>query len=224
MNSVVISIGGSIVVSDEIKGSYFKKLNELLQKHSKNEKIYVVVGGGKTARKYIHLGREIGLSEKTLDELGIQATRLNAKFLTKVLENTNKEIPSSTDEAKNLDDKIVIMGGTTPGHSTDMVGAELSYKTNASKYIIATNVDGIYSKDPNKFSDAEKISEIKIEDLVKNYGTDWKSAGKNIVIDGPALKIINDHRVLTFVLNGNNLDEIKDVLNNKKFNGTKIKI
>ncbi len=224
MDSIVISIGGSIVVSDEIEGSYFKKLNDLFQKHSKNEKIYIVVGGGKTARKYIHLGREIGLTEKILDELGIEATRLNAKFLTKVLENTNKEIPKTTDQAKKMVDSIVVMGGTNPGHSTDMVGAELAYKTNAAKYIIATNVDGIYTKDPNKFKDAEKISEIKIEDLVEKYGIDWKSAGKNIVIDGPALKLINKHRIRTFVLNGNNLDEIKNVLSNKKFNGTKIKI
>ncbi len=116
------------------------------------------------------------------------------------------------------------MGGTTPGHSTDMVGAELAYKINASKLIIATNVDGIYDKDPNKNSDAKKISEIEIEKLVEKYGTEWSSAGKNIVIDGPALGIIDKNRIPTFVLNGNNLDEIKKVLNNKDFNGTKIKV
>lgn len=224
MKSIVISIGGSIIVSDEIKSSYFKKLNNTLIDQCKNQKIFIVVGGGKTARKYIKLGRELALSEKVLDEIGIEATRLNAKFLTKVLKNTNKKIPHTTSEAKSFGESIVVMGGTTPGHSTDMVGAELAYKINASKLIIATNVDGIYDKDPNKNSDAKKISEIEIEKLVEKYGTEWSSAGKNIVIDGPALGIIDKNRIPTFVLNGNNLDEIKKVLNNKDFNGTKIKV
>ena len=85
-------------------------------------------------------------------------------------------------------------------------------------------MDGIYNRDPNKYSNGEKISEIEIEKLVEKYGTTWKSAGKNIVVDGPALGIIGKNRIPTYVLNGNNLDELKKVLNNKEFSGTKIKV
>jgi len=225
MESIVISIGGSVLFSDDIDASFFKKLNTLLIKYNKKYKIYIVVGGGKTARKYIRLGRKLGLDEKKLDEIGIDTTRLNAKFLTSIIQDSNKIIPCDTEEAKNMKDfSVIIMGGTTPGHSTDMVGAELAHITNASQYIIATNVDGIYDKDPNKFKDAKKIDEIKIENLVEKYGTTWNKAGKNIVIDGPALDIIYKHRIPTFVLNGKKLDELEKVLNKKDFNGTKIKI
>ncbi len=223
METVVISIGGSVLFSGEVENVFFKELNSILQKSSKTYRIYLVVGGGKKARKLIKEGREKNLSEEELDSIGINVTRENAKTLTDKLENSNIPIPESTDEAKNMPEKIVVMGGTTPGHSTDMVGAELAEKTCASKFIIATNVDGVYNKDPNKFSDAKKYSEIKISDLIKQQGTKWKTAGKNTVIDGPALAIIHKAKIPTFVLNGKQLDELEKAITDQKFNGTIIK-
>ena len=62
--------------------------------------------------------------------------------------------------------KIIIIGGTKPGHSTDYVGAELASKINADKLIIATNVDGVFDKDPNKYKKAKQIREITIDKLI----------------------------------------------------------
>lgn len=222
MENIVIAFGGSILLSEDLDSSFFQNLKTLLQKHSKKYKICLVVGGGKTARIYIRLGRKLKFDEKLLDEIGIGITRVNAQVITDILGFSNKEIPVSTDDAKNLQTPVVVMGGTTPGHSTDMVGAELAQKTNAEKFIIATNVDGVYDKDPNKYKDAKHLKEISIKQLIKKYGTGWKSAGKNIIIDGPALKIINDAKIPTFVINGKKLDELEKVLNNQIFNGTTI--
>ena len=221
MQNIVISIGGSVVLSDDIDVSYFSEFKKLIQKHNQNYRFFIIVGGGKTARSYIALGRKLGFDEETLDQIGINLTRINASILS-TLFDANKIIPESTDDAIKIDESIVIMGGTTPGHSTDMVGAELAEKTNASKLIIATNVDGVYDKDPNKFEDAKKFSEISIHEMMQEFGTDWKSAGKNMVIDGPALKIISESNYETFVLNGKSLEEIEKVLTNQEFNGTKI--
>jgi uridylate kinase len=224
MENIVISIGGSVILSDDADASYFNNLNKLLQKFISKYKIFLIVGGGKKARKLIKQGREQGLSEKELDQIGINITRENVKILTDKIENTNSKIPESTDKAKTMDEKIVIMGGTTPGHSTDMVGAELAEKTEAIKYIIATNVDGVYDKDPNKFQDAKQIKEISIKQLIDEHGTDWSIAGKNIVIDGPALEVILKSKISTYVLNGKKLDELEKVLTNQSFNGTVIKV
>ncbi len=223
MESIVISIGGSVLFSGEVESDFFKKLNLLLQNISKNYKVYLVVGGGKKARKLIKEGRQKGLSEEKLDTIGIGVTRENAKSLVDLLDNSNITIPKSTDEAKGMSEKIIVMGGTTPGHSTDMVGAELAEKTCASKFIIATNVDGVYDKDPNKHVDAKKYDEITIDELIKQQGTEWKTAGKNTVIDGPALAIIHKTNIPTFVLNGKYLDELEKAITNQKFNGTMIK-
>ena len=224
MNSIVISLGGSVLISDDIDISFFKNLAELLKELSKQYKVFIIIGGGKTARTYIKLGRKLNFDEKTLDNFGIEITRLNAKILINYIGISDYKIPVSTDEAKIITKPIVIMGGTTPGHSTDMVGAELAEKVGASKFIIATNVDGVYDKDPNKYTDAKQLKEISIEKLINDYGTDWGTAGKNIVIDGPALKIIKRAKIQTFVLNGNKLDELEKAIKNKSFNGTIIKI
>jgi uridylate kinase len=223
MEKIVIAIGGSVLFSDQVDKDFFEKLNNLFKNLSKNYKIYLVVGGGKKARQLIKEGRKQGLSEEKLDLIGINVTRENAKVLSGILENANKVIPESTDEAKKMLDKIIIMGGTTPGHSTDMAAAELAEKIHASKFIVATNVDGVYDKDPNKYFDAKKYDEISIDEMVKEHGTSWESAGKNMVIDGPALGIIQKAKIPTFVLNGKNLDELEKAITNQKFNGTKIK-
>lgn len=224
MEKIVVSLGGSVILSDEADVHFFKKFVDLLKRLSKKYKIYIVIGGGKTARNYIKLGRELNLDEETLDEIGIDITRINAKLFTELIETSNKKIPFTTDDAKNAKEPIVVMGGTTPGHSTDMVGAELAKKTDAIRYIIATNVDGIYDKDPNKYPDAKQLREVSIKQLIDEYGTDWKSAGANVVVDGPALKIINEEKIPTFVVNGKRLDQLEKAIENQSFDGTKIKI
>ena len=224
METIVLSIGGSVILSGDADASFLKKLVNLLKKLSKRYKIYMVVGGGKVARSYIKLGRKLNLDEKTLDELGIEITRVNAKLLTNIIGISNKEIPFTTENAKKINKPITIMGGTTPGHSTDMVGAELAEKVKADGFVIATNVDGIYDKDPNKYSDAKQLREISIEKLLDEYGTEWNLAGKNIAIDGPALKIIHRAKIPTFVVNGRRLDQLEKAMTNQSFDGTKIKI
>jgi len=222
METIVISIGGSVIVSEDADVSFFKKLVNLLNKLSSKYKIFIVIGGGKTARKYIKLGRELGLSEETLDDLGIKITRINAKLLASIVETSNKKIPSTTSEANKINKTIVVMGGTIPGHSTDLVGAELAEKSGADRFIIATNVDGIYDKDPNKYDDAKQLREISIEELIEKYGTGWNAAGSNVVIDGPALDVIDKIKIPTFVVNGKQLDQLEKAMTNQKFNGTRI--
>ena len=220
METIVISIGGSAIVSKNADASFLKKFASLIRKLSKQYMIYMIVGGGRTARTYIEKGRELDLDENTLDQLGIEITRVNAQLLTSIIGVSNKKIPLTTDEAKKIDKPIVIMGGTVPGHSTDLVGAELAEKTDADKFIIATNVDGIYDKDPNKYRDAKKLNKVTINELIKKYGIDWSTAGSNVVVDGPALEIIKKAKITTFVLNGGRLNQLERAINNKSFDGT----
>ncbi|RLF26921.1 MAG: UMP kinase [Thermoplasmata archaeon] len=224
METIVLSIGGSVLLPEDINPYFLKKLGDLLLKLCKKYKLFIVTGGGPIARRYIGVGRKLGFNEETLDELGIAITRVNAKLLSNMMSCSNKIIPSTTDEAKKIDTPIVVMGGTTPGHSTDMVGAELAEKTQATRFIIATNVDGIYDKDPNKYSDARQLGEISIDQLIQNYGTQWSSAGENIVIDGPALDIIKKAGIKTFVVNGKKLGQLEKAINNQPFYGTKIRL
>jgi uridylate kinase len=222
MKTVVVSIGGSVVLSDEADAAFLKTLTDLFKKISKEYKLYVIVGGGKIARRYIQLGRELGFDEDTLDLIGIDVTRVNARIIINLIRTSNKEIPHTTDEAMKLDKSIVVMGGTNPHHSTDLVGAELAEKTHAVRFVNATNVDGIYDKDPNTYKDARQLKEVTIDQLITRYGTKWGVAGKNIFMDEPALEIIKRAKLTTYIVNGKRLDQLEKALTGQPFDGTKI--
>jgi uridylate kinase len=222
MKTVVVSIGGSVVLSEVADAVFLKKLTSLFKAISGEYRLFVIVGGGTIARRYITLGRELGFDEDTLDLIGIDVTRVNARIITNLLGDSNKEIPHTTEEAMKIASPVVVMGGTDPKHSTDTVGAELAQKTNAVRFVNATNVDGIYDKDPNKYKDAKQLKEVPIDQLITQYGTKWGTAGKNIFMDEPALAIIKQAKIPTFVVNGKRLDQLEKALRGQLFDGTTI--
>jgi len=222
MSSIVVALGGSLIDLEGDPG-FLKNLAELFKTVSKKHRLLIVVGGGKTARKYIKVGRQLGVDEKRLDEIGILATRLNALLVASIMGETNTDIPSTTSEASDMDKRIVVMGGTTPGHSTDMVAAELTLKVSAERFVIATDVDGIYDKDPRKYADAKMFTEVTVEKLIEMCGSDWEKAGEHKVIDGSALKIMRRLSCDIFVVNGKNLRNLGNALQGKTFTGTEIK-
>jgi len=222
MKPIVISLGGSILFSNETTTEYLNQVVKKITEISKHNRVYLIIGGGRIAREYIQIGRKMGLPEHSLDELGIQVTRVNALLLAYMFNIPTPLIPPTTEDAAQQQSNLVIMGGTTPGHSTDMVGAEIAEKTHAIRFIIATDVNGIYDKDPKKHNDAQQFSKIHISDLIKTYGTDWESAGKNMVIDGPALLIIQKAKIPTVVVNGLDLHQLENALSGKPCDGTTI--
>ena len=59
-DTVVISIGGSILIPDKDDAAYIGKLAEMLKRASESVRIAVVCGGGKIARYYANTGRALG--------------------------------------------------------------------------------------------------------------------------------------------------------------------
>lgn len=224
---VVVSIGGSIVAPPNLDTTYIDSLARLLVDLSKDRKIFCVTGGGWIARQYIEAARQFGAAEEELDLIGIAATRINAQLLIAALSKYT-EVPvrpfatvdATVDSSQGY--QIAVMGGTYPGHSTDYVGVELAAKAKASRFVNATNVNGVYSADPNLVATAEMYAEISIDAIIKMMGVEWKLAGSKTVIDGPALKLLREHRVPTFVVNGRNLPELAKALQGLPHQGTRI--
>lgn len=223
MEKIVISLGGSVLLADDVKSSYYTNLKKLLLSQ-KDKKIFVIVGGGPPARNYITRARSLNISEYLLDSIGIAVTRVNALFLASQLQKTIYTIPHSVQEAVQSNQQIVVMGGTSPGHSTDFVGAELASETHADLFVIATNVDGVFDEDPRKNENARLYSTISAQELLKKYGSAWNAAGSNMVVDGPALQKIHDEHIKTVVINGSNIDTFQNVLNHRSFHGTTITV
>jgi len=149
---IVVTIGGSIIIRDN-DYQKFKDYADVLIKMKAENELFVVVGGGKPARDYIKIARELGASEALCDDIGIDVTRLNARLLIMALGYAAYPVvPYNFSEALEYSQsgKLVVMGGTEPAHSTDAVGSILAEFIGADLLINATSVNGLYEKDPQK--------------------------------------------------------------------------
>ncbi len=223
---IVLSIGGSILVPGEVDVGYMKELASFLVDLSLDNELAVVSGGGRLARKYIDVARSFNSSEALCDLIGIDASRLNARLLSAAIgEKATFEPPTVFQKAREELEggKIVVMGGTHPGHSTDGVSALLAEYVGADLLINATDVDGIFDKNPEEYADARLIKEITINelmDLIREYPVD---AGSYALIDPLAVKIIKRSAVKTIFLNGKALGNMKKAITGKEYTGTLVK-
>jgi uridylate kinase len=223
MDSVVISIGGSVLVPHESDADYLKALALLLKRVSQKNKLYIVTGGGRIARYYIKTGRGLGADEHFLDELGIHVTRLNAKLLGKAIGDLANPEPATDIEraleaGKNF--PIVIMGGTVPGHTTDAVSAMLAEKVKAARLINATSVDGVYDSDPNKNSEAKKFHRMPYAQLLEITSKSEGIAGPTVIFDPKGSDIIAKAKIPLYVCHGRDLKALENAITGKEFEGT----
>lgn len=226
---VAIVIGGSILARDELEPDFIRRMAAKIMRLAERHSLYVVVGGGAPARKHIRAARDCGVKEERLDLVGIQATRLNAQTMVCVLEklgaSVNIEIPHTVEGAIRLSEQcdIVVMGGTVPGHSTDYVAVELAVKAHCARLVNATNVDGVYERDPKKDPRARRLPKMSFDGLlevVKDFG--WTAAGSPGVMDGPATVFLAQNAIPTCVVLGTDLQNFGRAVAGRPFRGTRI--
>lgn len=215
---IVTAIGGSILIKN-YDYKKFREYGEILGKLSEEHEIFVVVGGGKPAREYIQVVRDLDCGEAKCDDIGIEVTRINAKLLLLALEDkAYLKVPHNFQEALEYSSsgKIIVMGGTEPAHSTDAVSAILAEYVKADMLINLTSVDGMYTKDPNKYSDAELIEEITATEMLEfAKGKDVK-AGTYEFFDMTAIQMIKRSSLETVIVSGENPQNlIKAVIGEK---------
>ena len=167
--------------------------------------IGVVVGGGNFWR-----GRSSGSMDRAkADHIGMLATVMNSLALADTLEQAGvptrvmtaiemRQIaePFVRDEAiRHLEKgRVVIFGcGTgSPFFSTDTTAALRAAEIKADIIFKATNVDGVYDKDPNKFPDAVKYDSLThTEVLSKGLA----------VMDATAASLCRDNGIKILVFN-----------------------
>ncbi|WP_019177745.1 UMP kinase [Methanomassiliicoccus luminyensis] len=224
MEKVVVSLGGSIIIPDDRDGEFLSKFASVLSKVSEEFEVYVVCGGGKIARYYIVTGRELQATEDELDDLGIQATRINARLVQLALKSRAiQTVPTTVEEAAALGGKgkVVIMGGTTPGHTTDGVSAALAEKVGASRVVNATSVDGVYTADPRKDKSARKYDRISFQQLREMLGGKH-GAGSSHVFDPMGAEIVMRNKIPILVVAGRDLAEMERAIRGQRISGTVI--
>ncbi|MBS3107918.1 UMP kinase [Candidatus Woesearchaeota archaeon] len=219
MKTFVISIGGSIIVPDEIDYKFLNNLKKVILKYSKKNKIIICTGGGHTARAYINALKKENLPRLEQDLLGIECTRLNAHLLSFFL-NLKHKIPSSLKEIKLLSksSNIVITGGLEPGTTSDGTTAKVAKFLKAEAMINMTNVKGLYNKDPRKFKDAKFIPQITHNDFDMLLSRVRQESGQHFVLDALAAKITKESKIRVYIIQG--IANLEKILSEKMPIGT----
>ena len=198
---IVIKLSGQVFGMEHTKE--LKDYAAFFVKQSKICQPVLVAGGGKIARYFINHARSSGADESTLDELGIEISRLNAKLLIYALKgNAYPHPPTNLTEVKQAVDSglIVVTGGLHPGQSTNGTAALIAEKINAAEFLNATDVDGIYDSDPNKNKKAKKFKHIELKDLRSLLVHEDSMAGGYDLMDIVALKVIERSKIKTKII------------------------
>jgi uridylate kinase len=162
----------------------------------------VITGGGEAARRYIDYAKNLGADQSTLDEFGTDVARINAKLLIVALGQSAYPYPPHTlDEAvkASFTGRVVVAGGFQPGQSTNAVAALLAERLSASLFVNATDVEGVYDKDPRRYSDAKLLREISVVELRRILEGEIY-AGTYELMDPLALKIIERSKIPTRII------------------------
>lgn len=223
--TIVISVGGSLIVPGDIDVRFLKRFKQLIEKEIGNgERFVIIAGGGRTARNYQHAADSVGsLTREDVDWLGIHATRLNAHLLRAIFyKHAHPVIVKDPTRKITAKRDVIIAAGWKPGWSTDYDAVLIAKNLGAKKVVNLSNIDYVYTKDPKKFKDAAPIKEISWRDFRAMLPKKW-DPGLSAPFDPIASKKAEALGLEVTIMNGNKLGELAKYLSGKKFVGTIIK-
>ena len=206
----IISLGGSLIVPDEVDIAFLRELKNLLShKNSQNKSFIIAPGGGRTARKYATAAKTLGdLNRSNLDWLGIYSIRLNSLLLSSIFK-----------KLRNV--KVMDMLEAVPGRSSDFESVIFAKRYQAAHIVNLTNIDYVYDKNPKKYSDAQPLKQISWKDFRKIVGNKW-DPGLNLPFDPVASKFAEKLKLKVIVMNGKPLANLKNFLSGNPYRGTVI--
>lgn len=221
---VVVSIGGS-VLSPDSPGRIREHAAVLEGLVGEGCTVAAVVGGGSTALDYISTARELGANEMTLDEIGIAATRLNARLLITALGEKAVLSPAEDYESAGASlrrGEIAVMGGVAPAQTTDAVSAVLAEYVDADLLVFGTSVPGVYSADPAEREDVEHFPTLSADDLVDIITDIQMDAGAGAPVDLLAAKVLQRAGIWSVVVDGTDPSTIGGAIRYGEHDGTVI--
>ncbi|MCX6750809.1 MAG: UMP kinase [Candidatus Pacearchaeota archaeon] len=220
---IVISLGGSLIIPDDINLKYLKSFRKVILKNKSKYKFIIVCGGGNVARTYISALREMRMSMVLQSYAGISATRMNARFMSYFFkQDQERGIPHKISELKEYANKfdIVFCGALEykPHQTSDSTSAQIAEAFRC-KFVNLTNVKGLHDKNPFEHKDARFIPKISWEDFDKMANQVKFQPGQHFVLDETASGIIKKNKIATYIL-GKDVKQLDRLLNGKEFIGT----
>jgi uridylate kinase len=191
--------------------------------------VAIVIGGGNIFRGVA--GASGGMDRVQGDHMGMLATVINGLALQSALED--EEIPTRLQSAIKINEvaepfirrkairhlekgRVVIFGGGTgnPYFTTDSAAVLRAIEVGAEVILKGTRVDGIYSSDPEKNTDATKFDNISFEDVLQ----------KGLkVMDTTAFTLSQENELPIIVFDMNTKGNLYKVVSGEKI-GTKVNL
>ena len=217
---VALSLGGSLLTGkskdDYVKldPAKYKEYAEVIRRlHGEGHELMVVCGGGKPARYFIDIAKTYSASSDVLDYLGIKSSHINALLFMAALGDIAEqpkvyETPSlGFDKRRKC--KVWIGGGHEPGVSTDYRAVQFAEAMDADLIINATDIDGVYTKNPKVHEDAEKLIELTFEELESIIVENTNQApGEYGLFDLAAVKLSKKLGKPVVIIDGRDPEEI----------------
>lgn len=224
--TIVISVGGSLIVPDQIDTTFLKKLRSFIYKEIGQGKRFVIItGGGKIARKYQQAAAKVSvLSSEDLDWLGLHATRLNGHLLRTIFCDTAHPVMITNpddvlDVPKNA--KLIVAAGYRPGASTDLRAVQIAVNIHATRVINLSNIDYVYDKDPRKFKNAQAIKTMSWPEFRALLPATW-DPGLSSPFDPIAARDAEKNGIEVAIINGAKLKNLEKYLTGRPFTGTRV--
>ena len=225
---ILLKLSGEVLAGEAGKGidndTVLKICKSVKKVADMGVEVAIVVGGGNFWR-----GRTSEHMDRTrADHIGMLATAMNSLALCDALEQLGANVRVQTAiEMRQIAEpyirnkairhvekgRIVIFGcGTgSPFFSTDTAAALRSVEINADALFKATNVDGVYDKDPNKYPDAVKFDTVSFQEVITR---DLK------VMDSTAFSLCKDNDMPIIVFNLNDPENIVKAVSGEKIGTT----
>jgi len=227
--TIIISLGGSLVAPGDLPAgkagidtNFLKDFKHVLDRYLSTKRFFILVGGGKVARNYQKALLEFGAKSSDRDWIGINVTILNAEVVKNVfLQRAYPKIVTDPNKKVKTTKDIVVGAGWKPGWSTDYDAVLMAKSHNIKTIINLTNIDYVYDKNPNDFSDAHPLKEVDWKSFGHIVGDKW-TPGLSMPFDPRASKLAERLKLKVIMLNGKNLERLEDFLNSKPFIGTTI--
>lgn len=224
----VVSLGGSLIVPGEINWEFLKAFRALIvEQIEKGNRFIIVTGGGDVARKYQQAADKVTeLTKDDMDWLGIHSTRLNAHLIKTIFRKyahprINKNPRTKEDLMTHFEngEGLMVAAGWRPGWSTDYVSTILAERLGAKTVINLSNIRYVCDKDPNKFDDAKEYKNIDWTEFRKIVGDEW-DPGLNMPFDPIASKHAQELGLKVVIAEGKEIDNLRNIFDNKEFVGT----
>ncbi|MEM1659086.1 MAG: hypothetical protein QXK94_08650 [Candidatus Jordarchaeales archaeon] len=213
MFEAVVKVGGSLTRSKRV----FTRLCSTLSELGKRHRLLFIPGGGSFADEVREAYKRFGLSETTAHWMALMAMNQFGLMLAELIGVEAVEFITHDRTVVLLPFKLIFEEDPLP-HSweatSDSVATYIACKIHAPKLVLLKDVDGVFSADPKKSSDARLLENLKAEDLL--------SLGIPTCVDPVSPRILTRCKVEAWVINGKHPERLAELLSKGKTIGTRI--